>query len=242
LAEPACEQPPRNEVAYQCLRADIIACRLAPGQRLTERAIAASTGFGISSIRDALTRLAHDGLVRTLPRKGYQVKPLTIKVVDDLFCFWGVVGPELVRRGIQGATAAELDLAAAGFTELGRLARKGEPTRELVLRSVEISSQTFGILAEATRNEYYKSTFTRVDGEISRVWTLVVDSDLPPPGGFFDGLDHWPDALARRDDRAGAENARTFIAQAHRLVLHLLARWPSVITSAVVPPPRAGLR
>ncbi|HEY1454899.1 MAG TPA: GntR family transcriptional regulator, partial [Candidatus Dormibacteraeota bacterium] len=90
-------------MAYRRLRADIASCRLAPGQRLTERGLAARTGLGVASIRDALTRLDHDGLVRTLPRKGYQVKPLTIKAVDDLFHFWAVIGPELVRRGIMGA-------------------------------------------------------------------------------------------------------------------------------------------
>jgi DNA-binding GntR family transcriptional regulator len=240
LASPDHEKPPLNEVAYRRLRADIIACRLPPGQRLTERSLAARTGFGISSIRDALTRLAHDGLVRTVPRKGYQVKPLSIKVVDDLFLFWGTVGPELVRLGIQGATAAELSQAAAGFRELSRLAGDGGPTRERVMRGVGIVSRSFGILANATGNEYFISTFTRVDGEISRVWTLVVDAELPPPGRVFAGLDHWQDTLSRRDGGAGADGARTYIEQAHQQVLRALARWPSVITSEVVPPSRAA--
>jgi DNA-binding GntR family transcriptional regulator len=240
LAPPDHENPPLSEVAYRRLRADIIACRLPPGQRLTERSLATRTGFGISSIRDALTRLAHDGLVRTVPRKGYQVKPLTIKVVDDLFLFWGTVGPELVRFGIQGATAAELRQAAAGFSELSRLAGEGGPTRELVMRGVGIASRSFGILAAATRNEYFISTFTRVDGEISRVWTLVIDAEPPPPGSAFTGLDHWQDALSRRDGGVGAAGARAYIEQAHHHVLRALARWPSVITSAVVPPASLG--
>lgn len=240
MAPPDHEKPPLSEVAYRRIRTDIIACRLPPGQRLTERGLAARTGFGISSIRDALTRLSHDGLVRTVPRKGYQVKPLTIKVVDDLFHFWGTVGPELVRTGIQGATAAELGQAAAGFSQLSRLAGDSAPTRERVMRGVGIASRSFGILAAATRNEYFIGTFTRVDGEISRVWTLVVDAEPPPPGRVFAGLDHWPDTLSRRDGGAGAEGARTYIGQAHQQVLRVLARWPSVITSAVVPPSRPG--
>ena len=53
---------PLAEAAYRRLRGEIIACRLQPGQRITERALAGAFGFGVAPIRDALTRLDHDGL------------------------------------------------------------------------------------------------------------------------------------------------------------------------------------
>jgi len=226
---------PQGEAAYRQLRADIVSCRLAPGQRLTERGLSARTGFGVASIREALTRLDHERLVRTLPRKGYQVEPLTIKAVDDLFQFWGAVGPELVRLGIIGATAEEIERAAAGFSELKDVVSEDGPTREIALRSVEISRRTFRVLAEATRNEYFISTYTRVDGELSRVWTLVTDSELLQPGGPFLDLDQWPGTVSRRDSAAAAALARQYIQEAHHRVLRTLARWPSVITTEVVP-------
>ena len=46
-----------GEAAYRRLRADIMSCRIAPGERLTERQLIESTGFGASPIRAALTRL-----------------------------------------------------------------------------------------------------------------------------------------------------------------------------------------
>lgn len=63
------------------------------GTALHRARLALTTGLGVSSIREALTRLDHDGLVRTLPRKGYQVTPLTVKSVDDLFVLWGIIVP-----------------------------------------------------------------------------------------------------------------------------------------------------
>ena len=36
-----------GEAAYRRLRGDIIACRLAPGQRITEKQLAADTGFAV---------------------------------------------------------------------------------------------------------------------------------------------------------------------------------------------------
>src|ERR1700761_283662 len=109
---------PLGEAAYRRLRADIVSCRPPPGQRPTARGVTASAGLGVASVRAALPRLDQEGLVRTLPRKGYQVAPLTIKAVSDLFDFWAVVGPQLVRLGVAGATAGELARAEAGFREL----------------------------------------------------------------------------------------------------------------------------
>jgi hypothetical protein len=42
-----------GEIAYRRLRADIVSCRLAPGQRLTERGLAFETGLSISDPRSA---------------------------------------------------------------------------------------------------------------------------------------------------------------------------------------------
>jgi DNA-binding GntR family transcriptional regulator len=241
LAAPEPETVSLSEVAYRRLRADIASCRLAPGQRLTERGLAARTGLGVASIRDALTRLDHDGLVRTLPRKGYQVKPLTIKAVDDLFHFWAVIGPELVRRGIMGATTAELEQAAAGFRELTQVMNDdGTAARERALRGVEIAGRTFGLLAEATRNEYFISAYRRVEGDMSRVWTLVLESELLEVGASAEDPDQWGTRMSKRDSDAAVQWTQRYIEQSHQRVLRALARWPSVVTSEVVPPGRSA--
>jgi acyl-coenzyme A synthetase/AMP-(fatty) acid ligase len=52
---------------------------LAPGARITEKVLAADMGLSVSPLRGALTRLDHEGLVRTLPRKGYQVAPAELE-------------------------------------------------------------------------------------------------------------------------------------------------------------------
>src|SRR3954447_13325219 len=136
-----------GEAAYRRLRGDIIACRLAPGQRLTEKQLAADTGFGLAPLRDALTRLDHEGLVRTLPHKGYQVTPLTPKSIDDLFVVWEINGPELIRLAIGRATDEQLASARAAFDELDRLASQ-DGDDETALRDIEVVNATFGILAE----------------------------------------------------------------------------------------------
>jgi DNA-binding FadR family transcriptional regulator len=71
-----------TEAVYQRLYADVMFGRLASGQRVTERALAAELGLSAAPVRAALARLDHDGLVTTLPRKGYRITPLTLKSTD----------------------------------------------------------------------------------------------------------------------------------------------------------------
>ena len=222
---------PLNEVAYRRLRSDIIACRLAPGQRLTEKQLAADLGFSIAPLRDALTRLDHEGLVRTVPRKGYQVAPLTPKSIDDLFVLWRIVGPELIRLGISRASEEQLATARAAFDELDRLAQEagGGPA---AVRDIEVVNTTFGILAEATGNTYLINLFQRLMGDMSRIRALLLTSDGPAapaePG------EHWVrHILAERDADNAAAHAGRYLEDVHRRVLQAVVRWPSVMSSEV---------
>lgn len=226
-----------SEAAYRRLRSDIIACRLPPGRRLTEKQLAADFGVSIAPLRDALTRLDHEGLVRTLPRKGYQVAPLTPKSIDDLFVVWQIVGPELVRLGIRQAGEEQIAAARAAFDELDRVAHQ-EGGEQSASRDIEVVNATFAILAEATGNSYLINIFQRLMGDMSRIRTLLLTADEPPTGPGPG--EHWVRrVLAERDPDAAAADARRYIQGVHQRVLQVVGRWPSVMASEVnVPPSR----
>ena len=77
--------PSLAEQAYLRLRQDILVCTLAPGQVVTERELAGRYKMSKTPIREALTQVCHDGLVRRLPGRGYIVAPITVKDLRDLF-------------------------------------------------------------------------------------------------------------------------------------------------------------
>ncbi len=236
VPEPDDVELPLGEAAYRRLRADIVACRLGPGERLTERGLASQLGIGVSPIRDALTRLDHEGLVRTIPRKGYQVMPLTIQSVNELFDYWAIIGPELVRRGVAGASSDQFDRARALATEFSQLTTHDDAdTRKLALANVEAISQFFDLLAEATGNRYLIAAHRQITGEVLRVWTLVIESELLDFGHRVADLDDIGDAMARREANLAADLIRRHIQRSHIRVLEVLARWPSVVTAEVVP-------
>jgi DNA-binding GntR family transcriptional regulator len=92
--------------AYAMLRRRIIACDLAPGEIVTESRLAAEIGFGKTPTRDALARLASDGLIRPISRKGYEVVPLTIGHVECLFEAWRLIIGEIAALIATRADAA----------------------------------------------------------------------------------------------------------------------------------------
>jgi DNA-binding GntR family transcriptional regulator len=223
-----------GEQAYQRLRSDIISTRLAPGQKLTEKVLAAETGWSGSPLREALTRLDHEGLIRTLPRKGYQVTPLTPKLVDDLFDVWTIIGPEIVRRGIRNASALQIEELRQRFHEVDDVAHEltaDEVQRERALDQADLA---FELLARATDNEYLMTIFTRVSGDMHRIWAMVLAA-YPEALDEVAQREFSDQVLADRDAEGAAENTRRHIVAMHDRVLQIFARWPSVMSSEVVP-------
>jgi DNA-binding GntR family transcriptional regulator len=93
---------------FHALREDILACRLAPGAELREAELAERFAVSKSPVRDALSRLVHDGLVIVMPRQGYRVAPISLKDVRDIFQYRCVL--ECACARIAAETAADEEL------------------------------------------------------------------------------------------------------------------------------------
>src|SRR5262249_21137963 len=59
-----------TERAYRALEEQIVTLRLKPSQVLSEQMLSATFDIGRTPIREALQRLAREGLIAILPRKG----------------------------------------------------------------------------------------------------------------------------------------------------------------------------
>lgn len=69
---------------YRQLRADIVACRLLPGERIRVNAISEELGVSLGAVREALSRLTSEGLVIAEPNKGFRASPLSVADLRDL--------------------------------------------------------------------------------------------------------------------------------------------------------------
>src|SRR5215471_336176 len=73
-----------NASVLMQMRADIIACRLMPNDRLRVEALRERYGMGTSPIREALMRLEAEGLVELEQNKGFRVAAVSRENLIDL--------------------------------------------------------------------------------------------------------------------------------------------------------------
>ncbi len=120
-----------TQTVYGQLRADLLACRLVPGQKLKIDEICQRLSVGSSAVREALSRLASEGLVLVEPQRGFRVTPLDLDDLRDLTRARCEVEAICIRDSIaQGGIEWETALIAS----LHRLSRTpvqadGDPKR-----------------------------------------------------------------------------------------------------------------
>ena len=103
-----------TERVYACLRADILAGRFSPGQRLRPTDLAAVNGVSLNVVREALNRLAGERLVHASPQQGFAVVQVSSADLDDLTDVRVLVETAALRRSIEhGDLAWESALVAA---------------------------------------------------------------------------------------------------------------------------------
>ncbi|MGX9963826.1 GntR family transcriptional regulator [Roseomonas sp. F4] len=66
-----------GEAAYRRIRADVVLARLAPGQKLGLDGLREIYGVSIGTLREALNRLASEGLVIAEGQRGFAVAPVS---------------------------------------------------------------------------------------------------------------------------------------------------------------------
>jgi DNA-binding GntR family transcriptional regulator len=76
---------PVRERTYNNLKADVLAGRFNPGARLTEEHLAKKMGVSRTPVREALHKLASEGLVQPLESRGFSVARDSREEMEDLF-------------------------------------------------------------------------------------------------------------------------------------------------------------
>ena len=78
------DAPSLGAYAVSRLRSDILALRLAPGAKLRVKELARDYRIGLVPIREALTELSGDGLVRFERQRGFRVAPVSAEDFEDI--------------------------------------------------------------------------------------------------------------------------------------------------------------
>ena len=159
--------PLLTERAYEQLRRDIISCSIPPGTEISEGQLCSQHDLGKAAVRVALTRLAHDGLVRAIPRRGYMVVPVTLQDIQDVFELRLMLEPAAARLAAGKVNAQQLrmydEVCSAGY-------QPGDA--KSTARFLEANKAFHVAIAKATGNARLASAIEHLLDEMTRLLHL----------------------------------------------------------------------
>lgn len=87
--------------AYERIKADVTSGRFAPDQRLRIEDLRNAYGTGASPLREALNRLAAEGLIVSVGQRGFRVPSVSIEDLRDITNTRILLETEALRRSIE---------------------------------------------------------------------------------------------------------------------------------------------
>jgi DNA-binding GntR family transcriptional regulator len=162
--------------AYRLIEEQIVTLRLKPGDILSEQMLSANLRIGRTPIREALQRLAREGLVTILPRKGILVSDLNPRNQLLLLEVRRELERLLSRAGAERATAEQRDKLVAVADGMDRAARTNDD-----IAFMRLDRAFNQLMVEAAHNDYAARSMKLLQGLSRRFWYMHYReaADLP---------------------------------------------------------------
>jgi DNA-binding GntR family transcriptional regulator len=167
---------PLAERAYREIEEDIVTLRLKPGTVLSEQLLAGRFRIGRTPVREALQRLANEGLVIILPRKGILVSD--INPSQQLLVL--EVRREIERLLSRASAARATETQRANFLELARgMERASKANDDLAF--MRLDRELNQMIIAAAHNDYAARSMRLLSGLSRRFWYMHYReaADLP---------------------------------------------------------------
>ena len=110
-----------SERAVDALREHILRGDFPAGARLGEVELAERLGVSRTPVREALARLAAEGLVEIAPNRGARVASWTVAELESVFDLRAALEPRLTALAVPNATPADIDVLDELATEMVRV-------------------------------------------------------------------------------------------------------------------------
>jgi DNA-binding GntR family transcriptional regulator len=159
---------------YEQILLDIILGELRPLGVLDEKVLATRYAAGVSGVRDALGRLALEGMVLRRPRVGTVVAPLDIREIENAFQVRHLL--EARTAGLAAANASAEDLAAITSAFAGaEEAVEASDFRALL----EMDRHFHRAVAAATHNPMLARFVVSLQNIATRFWIYAMEKQSP---------------------------------------------------------------
>lgn len=185
--------------AYRKLEELITTLQLPPGTVLSELSLSQQLDIGRTPIREALQRLARDGLVVVLPRRGVLVSEINLRSQLRLLEVRRVLERLMAELAAERATDEECQ----AFADLARGMRAAADANDDIA-FMRLDRELNSLLAEAARNEFSARSMGLMHALSRRFWYQHYKkvADLPLAATLHARL---ADAIAQREKQKAAD-------------------------------------
>lgn len=165
-----------TEQAYRVIEEQIVMLRLKPGDVLSEQMLSASFKIGRTPIREALQRLAREGLITILPRKGILVSDINPRSQLLVLEVRREIERLLSRLSAERASAAQ----RVQFDEIARGMDQAAKANDDIA-FMRLDRELNHLIIEAAHNDYAARAMKLLQGLSRRFWYMHYReaADLP---------------------------------------------------------------
>ncbi|MBY5162380.1 GntR family transcriptional regulator [Salsipaludibacter albus] len=208
------DEPPRTQadLAEDQLRDLLVTLQVRPGEPLREAALMERLGVGRTPLREAVNRLAVDGLVVVHPRRGTFASDVNIGDLALLTDLRAQLEGLAAARAAERATPAERERLA---TLVSSSAAGAEP-----LAAMRHDHAIHQAIWAATHNPFLARTAARHHSLSTRIWYLFVDR-LPHVPDHVDELRSLVDQIVAGDADAARATATAHVRHFETAVTNL---------------------
>ena len=198
---------------YDQIKHDIITCKLAPGEAISENQFLERFQVSKTPIREALTSLVQDGLVEYTPNRGFRVTPVSVTDIQEIFEARIFIEAEIFRLAVKKISDAEID-----ELEKHNWVEGDAKSPEHAEAFLESNRKFHTTLAAAARNRRLLWFYEILMNEAQRLFYL----DISLHNNEFrwgHGHEGIIQALRNRDETAGVTAIHETLATARKRVL-----------------------
>ncbi len=156
--------------AYERIRKDILSCILSPGAQIAQSQLAEQYHTGLTPIREALQRLAHEKLVSPVPRSGYFVSPITYSDVRELFELRTILETSAVRLAVQRGSQEQL----SAIRKIADFSYRYNDHEDYI-RFLKLNTDFHCSIARLAGNQRLTDTLSKILDELTRVFHMGLD-------------------------------------------------------------------
>lgn len=201
----------------ESLRAAIFEGRFKPGDRLVEREICELLDVSRTLLREALSQLEAEGIIRIIPHRGPIVAVYTAEEARAIYELRAALEEMAGRLFVERATDQERKDLEAAFAEL-KLAYKGRQQRN----RLAVKSSFYAALCAGAHNPVLVEMLRLIHGRV----TMLRAKTMAQPGRLSHSVAELRDivqAIKRRDADAAAAACRRHVMNAAAVASALMS-------------------